>query len=152
MFTKVLDPFTSSYISVGCFQRSWVALNYFPTSLLDFFPCGGEMEALTNFPTAHHKLGAHRSTPSRLGGLTSKSNKCHKDFSLWTQMLKNRCAYFHSIFLPNLSQHNTSLFKSLANLEWGESFLGLWICVIFVGTQQQQMGGGEGYKYPSPKN
>jgi hypothetical protein len=33
----------------------------------------------TNFPTAHHKLGSSRATPSRLGGFTSKSNKCHKD-------------------------------------------------------------------------
>jgi hypothetical protein len=33
----------------------------------------------TKFPTAHHNLGSSRATPSRLGGFTSKSNKCHKD-------------------------------------------------------------------------
>jgi hypothetical protein len=33
----------------------------------------------TNFPTTHHNLGSSRVTPSRLGGFTSKSNKCHKD-------------------------------------------------------------------------
>jgi hypothetical protein len=32
-----------------------------------------------NFPTAHHNLESYRTTPSRLGDFTSKSNKCHKD-------------------------------------------------------------------------
>jgi hypothetical protein len=76
------DPFMGSYVSVGCFQRSRVALNPFPTSLLDFFPRGREIEAFTNFPQHTTSLGAHWATPSHLGGLTSKSNKCHEDFSL----------------------------------------------------------------------
>ena len=66
-------------------------------------------------------------------------------------MLKNGFSHFHSIFLPNLSLNSNSLFFSyLLQIESGVSFLGLWICVFRVGTQQQQMGGGEGYKYPSP--
>jgi hypothetical protein len=28
----------------------------------------------------HHNLGSSRATPSHLGGFTSKSNKCHKDY------------------------------------------------------------------------
>jgi hypothetical protein len=33
----------------------------------------------TNFLTAHHNIGSFRVMPSRLGGFTSKSNKCHED-------------------------------------------------------------------------
>jgi hypothetical protein len=36
-------------------------------------------QTFTNFPTAHHHLGSSSATPSRLGGFTSKSNKCHED-------------------------------------------------------------------------
>jgi hypothetical protein len=32
----------------------------------------------TNFFTAHHNLGSSRTTSSRLGGITSNSNKCHE--------------------------------------------------------------------------
>jgi hypothetical protein len=33
----------------------------------------------TNFFVAHHNIGRSRVMPSRLGGFTSKSNKCHED-------------------------------------------------------------------------
>jgi hypothetical protein len=33
----------------------------------------------TNFLMPHHNLGSTRATPSRLGGFTFKSNKCHKN-------------------------------------------------------------------------
>jgi hypothetical protein len=36
-------------------------------------------QTFTNFPTTHRNLGSFRTTPSHLGGFTSKSNKCHED-------------------------------------------------------------------------
>jgi hypothetical protein len=33
----------------------------------------------TYFSTTHHNLGSSRTTPSHLGGFTSKRNKCHED-------------------------------------------------------------------------
>jgi hypothetical protein len=51
----------------------------FPTPLSScFFPCRGEVD-LHKLPPAHHNLENSRATPSRLGGFTSMSNKCHKD-------------------------------------------------------------------------
>jgi hypothetical protein len=51
----------------------------FPTPLSScFFPCRGEVD-LHKLPPAHHNLENSRATPSRLGGFTSTSNKCHKD-------------------------------------------------------------------------
>ena len=111
------EPFKDSYISVGCFQRSRVALNPFPTSLLDFFPCGGEITPSQTSRGTLQSLGARRATPCRLGEWIPKSNKCHEDFSLWTRMLKNGFAHFHSIFLPNLSLNpNSLLFSNLLQI------------------------------------
>jgi hypothetical protein len=36
-------------------------------------------QTFTNFPTAHRNLGSSKATTNRLGGFTSKSNKCHED-------------------------------------------------------------------------
>jgi hypothetical protein len=37
-------------------------------------------QTFTRFSNTHHTLGSSRATTSRLGGFTSKSNKCHKDY------------------------------------------------------------------------
>jgi hypothetical protein len=60
-------------------------------------------QIFTNFLTADHNLGSSRTTPSRLGGFTSKSNKCHKKLLHKAQMLtKIRSLSTHHLgFLTN---------------------------------------------------
>jgi hypothetical protein len=68
----------------------------------------------TNFPTAHHNLGSSRTMPSRLGGFTSKSNKCHKD-------------YFTKIKYSNHSQRGISQRKLgfiINHSNFGKKFVG----------------------------
>jgi hypothetical protein len=55
---------------------SSVYFNRFSFHYLDLFPCGGEIDAFTNFPWLTTNLGARRATPNHLEGFTFKSNKC----------------------------------------------------------------------------
>jgi hypothetical protein len=56
----------------------------------------------TNFPTAHHNLGSSRATPSRLGGFTSKSNKCHEDCFTKLKCSNAQRAHKEDSLNPNL--------------------------------------------------
>jgi hypothetical protein len=58
-----------------------------------------------NFLTADHNLGSYRTTPSRLGGFTSKSNKCF--ISAWRSP---KCSKIR------ISAHNTNLSTQLKNI------------------------------------
>jgi hypothetical protein len=75
-FPKFKPFVEGSYVFVGCFQRSWVALNLFPTSLLHFFLYGGKITPSQTSRGTSQSLGAHRATPCPLGYWIPKSNKC----------------------------------------------------------------------------
>ena len=127
------DPTTGSYVSVGCLQRSRVALNPFPTSLLDFFPCGGKIEVFTNFLRHTTSLRALRVMPSHPGGMTSKSNNRHEIFHYELKCSRmDLLSFTQSSFPIFLSTQFTFLLKSLANLEWREVLRVVDMCTASV--------------------
>jgi hypothetical protein len=108
-------PIEGSYVSVGCFQGSWAALNPFPTSLLDFFPCRSEITHSQTSCGTPWSLHAHQVTPCCLGDWIPKSNKCSENLLLWTRVLKvwNE-DHRYSISTFNLSLNpNSLLFSNL---------------------------------------
>ena len=134
LFAKNMDPSRVPMSLLGASKEAGSQLFFHFTCW--FLPFEGEIEAFTNFPQHTTSLDAHRPTSNRLEGLTSKSNKCHEDFSLRTQVLENGFAHFHLIFLPNLSLHpNSLLFSNLLQIQSGKCSLGLWIYVFHVRSQ-----------------
>jgi hypothetical protein len=101
----------------------------------------------TNFPTAHHNLGSSRVTPSRLGGFTSKSNKCHEDC-----FIKLKCSN-HS--QRGISQPKLGFLTNHSNLTkrwWGELTKALEMSIFIGGTSSLQRREGGSFYTCSPKN
>jgi hypothetical protein len=100
----------------------------------------------TNFPTAHHNLGSSRSTPSHLGGFTSKSNKCHKDC-----FIKLKCSNHlqRGISQPKLGFITNHL--NLTKSYWGDLTKALGRVFLLV-----ELAASKGVRgkllYLSPKN
>jgi hypothetical protein len=98
----------------------------------------------TNFPMAHHNFGSSRATPSRLGGFTYKSNKCHKDC-----FTKLKCSQ------RGFSQPTTQVFSQITRFSQrgvGESSQRLRMSVFHGWHQQPLKDGGGKLLYLSPKN
>jgi hypothetical protein len=96
-------------------------------------------QTFTNFPTAHHKLGSSRVTPSRLGGFTSKSNKCYKDC-----FTKLKCSSAHKEDLTQrLAWISHKSPKSHSELK-ERCLKGSRMCIFVDGTNslQRRKGGG----------
>ena len=67
---------------------------------------------LHKLPAAHHKLGSSPGNTLSSRGWILKSNKCHKDLLLWTQVLKNEfCSLFFNLSIPQ--PNSLFLLKSL---------------------------------------
>jgi hypothetical protein len=58
---------------------SWVSFNRFSHFISSCYFLSIAKRIFTYFLKTHHTLDSSRATASRLGGFTSKSNKCHKD-------------------------------------------------------------------------
>jgi hypothetical protein len=97
----------------------------------------------TNFSIAHHNLRSSRATPSRLGGFTSKSNKCHEDY-----FTKFKCSQrgSHStqswIYHKSLKPHKEVLGGGHKDLE---------MRCFMDGTNTLQRGKGEAFILAPPK-
>jgi hypothetical protein len=98
----------------------------------------------TNFPKTHHTLGSSRVTSSRLGGSTSKSNKCHKD--CFTK-IKHSSAYKEDSLNPPLRISHK--LQDPHKLGLGRAHKGLGR-VYFVGSTStlQRMEGKRFYTCP----
>ena len=103
----------------------------------------------TNFPTAHHNLGSSRATPSRLGGFTSKSNKCHKDCFTKIKCSNAQRAHKEDSLNPNL---DFSQITQTSQRGVGESSQRLSMSVFRGWHQLPPKEGGGKLLYLSPKN
>ena len=103
----------------------------------------------TNFPTAHHNLGSSRATPSRLGGFTSKSNKCHKDCFTKIKCSNAQRAHKEDSLNPNL---DFSQITQTSQRGVGESSQRLRMSVFRGWHQLPPKEGGGKLLYLSPKN
>jgi hypothetical protein len=103
----------------------------------------------TNFPTAHHNLGSSRATPSRLGGFTSKSNKCHKDCFTKIKCSNAQRAHKEDSLNPNL---DFSQITQTSQRGVGESSQRLSMSVFRGWHQHPPKEGGGKLLYLSPKN
>jgi hypothetical protein len=70
---RYLELPTKSQLQAGYLSTTFLTSLALPSFLTE------AKRTFTNFPMAHHNFGSSRATPSRLGGFTSKSNKCHKN-------------------------------------------------------------------------
>jgi hypothetical protein len=88
---------------------------------------------------AHHNLGSSRVTPSRLGGFTSKSNKCHK-----AQVLTKRISLNPTL---NFSQINQTSLRDIGEMSQriNDAYFYWW------NQQPPKEGGGKAFIL-SPKN
>jgi len=87
--------------------------------------------------------GARRAMPSRLGGSTSKSNKCTTKIDEAQQVLKVRIALICSLTINHTAPTlNCALSTSLSQREgWGESLEWLWkVWSISSTTRSSGMG------------
>ena len=103
----------------------------------------------TNFPTAHHNLGSSRATPSRLGGFTSKSNKCHEDCFTKLKCSNAQRAHKEDSLNPNL---DFSQITQTSQRGVGESSQRLRMSVFRGWHQHPPKEGGGKLLYLSPKN
>jgi hypothetical protein len=103
----------------------------------------------TNFPTAHHNLGSSRATPSRLGGFTSKSNKCHEDCFTKLKYSNAQRAHKEDSLNPNL---DFSQITQTSQRGVGESSQRLRMSVFRGWHQHPPKEGGGKLLYLSPKN
>jgi hypothetical protein len=131
---------TKSQLQVGSLSTSFL------TSLaLDPFLAEAK-RTFTNFPMTHHNLGSSRATPSRLGGFTSKSNKCHE-----VCFTKLKCSN-HS--QRGISQPKHGFITNHSNLTkrcWGELTKGFRMRVFVGGTSSLHRREGEKLLYCPPK-
>jgi hypothetical protein len=102
LLPKLLLKHSESYSllknSLGCesiplhFHRVGSSSNHFPISLSLLLPLRRQSATCTNFQWLTARLGVRQATSNRLGGKTSKSNKCEAyDFGQ-TQVLKVCCS------------------------------------------------------------
>jgi hypothetical protein len=134
---ELLTRPTPSRVSFNCFP-------HFTSSC--FFPFREVKQIFTNFPKTHHTLGSSMVTPSRLGGFTSKSNKCNKDC-----FTKLKCSSTHKedSLNPPLRFSHKSQDPHKEGL--GRAHKGLW-WVYFVGsTSNLKRREGERFYTCSPK-
>ena len=121
----------------------------FPPSTI--WPCVlvAQDSCCNKLAAAHHNLGSYPATSSRLGGFTSKSNKCESHKS----RLNTKCSRFvvlssalkHSLSQPNsriYSNHTISWREVGGAQKWLPNFLGRpSINRIELGTAAHQGGG-----------
>jgi hypothetical protein len=95
---------------------------------------------------AHHNLGSSKATPSRLGGFTSKSNKCYKDC-----FTKLKCSSAHkddSLNSPLMFSHKS---QDPHKERLGRAHKGLGWVYFVGGTSNLQSGEGESFYTCPPK-
>jgi hypothetical protein len=73
------SPLRLVELPTKCQLQAGSLLTAFLTSLVLAYFLSEANWTFTKFLTAHHNLGSSKATPSRLGGFTSKCNKCHED-------------------------------------------------------------------------
>jgi hypothetical protein len=64
---------TKSQLQAGSLSTAFITPLAFSSLLVE------AKRTFTNFHMAHHNLESSRASTSRLGGFTSKGNKCHED-------------------------------------------------------------------------
>jgi hypothetical protein len=113
-----------------------------PLALASFF--SEAKRTFTNFPKTHHMLRSSRVTPSRLGGFTSKSNKCHKDC-----FTKIKCSSAHKedSLKPPLRISHKSQDPHKEGLERAHKGLG-WVYFVGGTSTLQRREGENFYIYP----
>jgi hypothetical protein len=136
-----------SYISV---MEAWVAhqestqsrvsFNCFPHFLALSSFLGEAKHTFTNFPIAHHNLGSSRATPSRLGGFTSKSSKCHEYY-----FPKLKCSSLIKRFSLNPKHGFITNHSNLTKRCWGEVSMAL--CLVFLLLESAASKGGRGRSF-----
>jgi hypothetical protein len=100
----------------------------------------------TNFLMAHHNLESSRVTPRRLGGFTSKSNKCHED--CFTEL---KCSSTHKEDLTQpLAWISHKSHKSHLEVN-GRCLKGSRKSIFVGGTSTLQRREGEKLLYYPPK-
>jgi hypothetical protein len=109
---------------------------------------------ITNFSLLTTSTGARRTMPSRLGGFTSKSNKCTTKIDEAQHVLKVWLALIYSLALNHTALTlNDSLITSLSQREgWGELSNGLGKALEGLEHQQHHQGPWDGYIYSSHLN
>ena len=120
-FSSLLSKLPTSPLR-KLYSRAGSLSTTFLLSTICFFPCGGETGLAQTFPRLTTSLGALGTTPSRLGGFTSKSNKCFTDSRRSAQMLKYEDALLCSL-IQILSTQSKGFSYNLTNLTkrgWGE--------------------------------
>jgi hypothetical protein len=109
---------------------------------------------ITNFSLLTTSTGARRATPSRLGGFTSKSNKCATKIDKARQVLKVRIALICSLALNHIAPIlNHALSTLLSQRDgWGELTQGFGKGLEGLEHQQHDQGPWDGYIYSSHLN
>jgi hypothetical protein len=113
LFPEVRTP-QESYVSVEGLGHTWAgSLSTLFLGFLLLIPFLAEVNRnLHKLPVAHHKLGSSPGNTLSSRGWILKSNKCHKDLLLWTQVLKNEfCSLFFNLSIPQ--PNSLFLLKSL---------------------------------------
>jgi hypothetical protein len=122
---------TKSQLQAKSFSTNFpTLLNYY------FFPSGGEA-VLHKLSMTHHNFGSSRTTPSRLGGFTSKSNECHKDCFIKLKSAHKDCVSLK----PPLRFSQKSHFPHKEGL--GRVLYGSRMSVFMGGTSSHQRREGE---------
>jgi hypothetical protein len=109
---------------------------------------------ITNFPLLTTSMGARRATSNRLGGFTSKSNKCAMKIDEARQVLKVRITLICSLALnhtaPTLNHALSTLLSQRDG--WGELTQGFGKDLEGLEHQQHNQGPWDGYIYSSYLN
>jgi hypothetical protein len=141
------DPYVSveaAWISHQVLTASRVSFNRF-THFTNSSSFLSEMKrTFINFPTVNHNLGSSRVTPSLLGGFTSKSNKCHKDYFA---KLKYSSAHKEDSLNPPLSFSHKSQDPHKEGLGRAHKGLG-WVYFVGGTSTLQRREGGSFYTCP----
>jgi hypothetical protein len=103
-------------------------------------------QTFINISMAHHNLGSSTVMPNHLGGFTSKSNKCHKNY-----FTKLKCSSAHKEDLTQpLAWINHKLHKPHLEVK-GRGLKGLRKSNFVGGTSTHQRREGEKLLYYPPK-
>jgi hypothetical protein len=138
---RKLELLTKSQLQAGSLSTAFLT----PLALASFI--AEAKRTFINFPMAHHNLESSRVMPSRLGGFTSKSSKCHEDC-----FIKFKCSN-HS--QRGISQPKLGFLTNHSNLTkrcWRELTNILGMSIFIGGTSLQRSEGGGEILYLPQKN
>jgi hypothetical protein len=88
----------------------------------------------------HHNIGSSKAMPSRLGGFTSKSNKCYKDC-----FTKLKCSNTHKKDSLNTPLSFLINHKILTKRGWRELTKALDECILWVAPAASKGGRGKDF-------